>query len=121
MPHCLLEYSNNLVENVDFPQLFNRLHQTLMNDKLFNVEDIKSRALAYDQYFVGEGQLQKSFITLTVSILSGRDIETKKKLSDDCLKFLKSEFKESIEKLNCNVTVRISDIERESYSRYKNI
>ncbi len=121
MPHCLLEYSINLVEEKEFSNLFEQLHQLLTSDNLFNIEDIKSRAIGYDNFFVGGGAKQKSFIALTLSILEGRDIEIKKKLSRDCLDFLKSEFSESINKQNCNITVRISEIEKDSYSRFKNI
>lgn len=119
MPHCIIEYSDNIIEDIDFQTFFHKLHQELISDNLFKLEDIKSRALLYNHYYMGDGKYNKSFVAVTLKILSGRSTEIKKKLSEDLLDFLKIEFSDSINKSNCNITVRIEEIERESYSRFK--
>lgn len=118
MPHCKIEYSENIVENINFDKLFSKLHQLLVKDKLFNINHIKSRSIEHKNFFISSGEKNKCFVALTVSMLSGRTLETRQKLSQNLLEFLKEEFSESLQKLDCSLTVRIDEIEKESYSKF---
>ncbi len=117
MPHCILEHSNNIIDNPDVRSLLLGIHDILMETGLFQRNDIKSRVIVHDQYVVGDGELSGCFVTLNICILSGRADEIKQSLAERALAFLKTAYPRSLEKLKCSITVQISDIHRESYRR----
>lgn len=118
MPHCKIEYSANLIEEINFNDFFQKLHTVLTSDNLFKINDIKSRAIKFEDYFIGNDNHNKCFVAVTISILTGRTTEVKKRLSENVLEFLKDQFSDSLNKLDCNLTVRIDEIEKESYSKF---
>lgn len=120
MPHCLLEYSDNLLEKVDFTLLLSELNNFLSETGLFKIADIKSRAICHDTYVVGEREENRPFVSLDIRILSGRDDQTKAMLSESALKILKKTFSQSVSQMNCSLTVQISDLHRQSYARSGN-
>lgn len=115
MPHFVLEYSDNIMEEVDFRVLFRRLHDSLVRTGPFELSAIKSRAISYPNYLVADGDDANAFVHLTLSILSGRDRETKQAVGNRLIAFLKQEFARSFEALNCSLTVEIKEMEREEY------
>ncbi|MBU0984359.1 MAG: 5-carboxymethyl-2-hydroxymuconate Delta-isomerase [candidate division Zixibacteria bacterium] len=117
MPHCILEYSNNVLDVPDMRTLLQEINDTLAATELFNRDDIKSRAIRHDLVVVGDGAPDRTFVTLTVQILSGRDDETKASLSDQTLAVLKRAFPQTLEKTRCSITVQIREIHRPSYRR----
>lgn len=119
MPHFILEYSSNVAEEINFAVFFDHLHNLLIEDKLFKIDDIKSRAIPLDNYYAGDGNSDNCFIAANLTIMPGRSAEIKKMLSNKILDFLKSEFHASLNSLNCNITVKIDEIDSECYSRFK--
>ena len=110
MPHCIIEYSANVAEQVSIDDLIDATHQGAMSSGLFEEYDIKTRAIAYRQHRTG--QTQDSFVHVTVRLLSGRDDQQKSQLSDKLLT--------AIEPLLPNVAsvgVEICDMHRESYRK----
>lgn len=120
MPHCILEYSDNIKDKTDNRAILKNIHDILISTKLFSLDDIKSRAVVYHDYLVGDGNTDRAFVALNISILSGRSAEIKKKISQDCLEILKLSFPESREKLKLSLSVRINEMDKETYRRDKN-
>ncbi|MFC2088362.1 5-carboxymethyl-2-hydroxymuconate Delta-isomerase [Calditrichota bacterium] len=118
MPHCILEYSDNLVEKPDFSKLLAEIHKTMVETGLFKIDDIKSRIIKHNIYRIGDGHLDKVFVTLNVEILSGRSDEVKTKISESLIPLLIKFFHKTISQKNCSITVQISDINRASYQKY---
>ena len=73
MPHCILEHSNNIVDQPDFHKLLRQVHEFLAGTGLFKQADIKSRVLCHDLFVVGDGARDRAFVTMNVCIFSGRD------------------------------------------------
>ncbi|OGU55903.1 MAG: hypothetical protein A2V66_18300 [Ignavibacteria bacterium RBG_13_36_8] len=119
MPHCIIEYSANIKENVNKNALLLEINKTLDETKMFSLNDIKSRIIVHDDYCVGDGDPSRAFVTLNVSIISGRDSDTKKIISDLCLDLLKKHFSESLKRLKLSLTVQISELDKDSYGREK--
>lgn len=117
MPHCILEYSANVIDRPDTGRLLAEIHVALMATGLFVLEDIKSRVVRHEQYLVGNGDPARAFVTLNVQILGGRSDEVKAQISEAALEALKRAFPESLRRLQCSLTVQISDIHRSSYRR----
>jgi 5-carboxymethyl-2-hydroxymuconate isomerase len=120
MPHCILECSDNIVENVNKKELLLQVNNRLAETGLFNLNDIKSRFVVHEDYFIGDGDVKRAFVTLNVAILSGRSQETRNMISNNCLDFLKSKFIESFKELKFSLTVQISEMDKESYAKEKN-
>ncbi len=110
MPHCIIEYSNDLENSITPIELINKVYKATFKSNLFEENDIKIRAIAYKHYQTGNKKI--SFIHITIRILSGRDKELKKLLSNLVL----NEF-ENIGIKPLSITVEISEIENETYSK----
>lgn len=117
MPHCILEYSNNIVDRPDFKILLQEINKYLAGTGLFKLNDIKSRVIGHDLFVVGDGSKDRTFITMNISILSGRDNSIKKDISDSLLKLLAQYFPKTLAVTHCSLTVQITDIQRDSYGR----
>jgi 5-carboxymethyl-2-hydroxymuconate isomerase len=120
MPHFVLEYSDNILEEVDFKDFFEKLHTLLVDVGPFNLSDIKSRAIRHKEFLVANGQESNAFVHLTLSIFKGRDLSIRQAVGEKLLAFLKGEFARSFEKLNCSYTVEIREMEKETYFKATN-
>ncbi len=110
MPHCVIEYSTDVADQVAIEDLINAVHQGAFSSDLFPEYDIKTRAMAY--LYHSTGQTVDSFVHVNVHLLSGRDDAQKSILSEKIL--------ESIEPLLptvVSVGVEIIDMHRESYRK----
>jgi 5-carboxymethyl-2-hydroxymuconate isomerase len=117
MPHCILEFSDNVLEKNVTRKVLIELHSVLMKTELFALDDIKSRAIEHKDYLIGDGDLSRAFVTLTVSILSGRTDETKKAISDSCLDVLNKIYADSLKQLRMSITVKIQEMDKASYGK----
>ncbi len=117
MPHCLLEYSSNIIEKNKSRDALQAIHTALDKTGLFQLADIKSRAVEHKDFFIGDGNESRAFVALTVSILSGRSDETKRSVSSACLEALKKIFSESLSSLKLSITVQIKELDKNSYVR----
>ncbi len=119
MPHCILEYSSNIADTPNSSSIFKQIHKGLVDTGLFELYDIKSRTIVHDVFFIGDGNKDRAFVTLSVQILSGRDAKTKQMISNNCLKILENFFPNSLKNLKFSLTVQIYEIDKDSYARIK--
>ncbi|MBU1712985.1 MAG: 5-carboxymethyl-2-hydroxymuconate Delta-isomerase [Proteobacteria bacterium] len=110
MPHCIIEYSNEIEKFVKPIQLTNAVYQGALKSGLFKDDDIKTRSIAFDSY--QSGSLRKAFVHVTVKIFSGRNLEQKKTLSELIISQLKT-----IDFPSTLLTVEVVEIEKESYAK----
>lgn len=110
MPHCIIEYSSDFHEKRS--DLINAVYQGAWSSQLFEKDDIKTRTISFDDYLVGESQ--RSFIHVTVKILSGRNDQQKLALT----KVITNHVNE-LGLSDCFISIEVVDIHRESYSKYK--
>jgi len=110
VPHCIIEYSNDLEGRIEPEILINAVHQGAVASKLFKESHIKTRTRSYEYYQTGTGD--SAFIHVTASILSGRTLEQKKNLSNCILMQL-----EKLAISAVTITVQICDIETETYTK----
>ncbi len=116
MPHCILEHSNNTVEQPDL-ELLIQVHEFLAGTGLFKQADIKSRVLCHDLFVVGKAAGDGAFVTMNICIFGGRDDATKTQISNGVLQILERHFAKTVAEKRCNITVQISDIHRDSYAK----
>ena len=110
MPHCIIEYSQDLEAEVEPFALLSSVYNGALEAGLFSENDIKVRALAFNHFTTGN--LRQNFVHVTVKILSGRNLEQRKKLTQLILAKLNELFSNAI-----SLTVEITEIEKESYAK----
>jgi len=108
MPHNIIEYSSELDPQAQ--EIIRAVHLGSVNSALFEEEDIKTRALAYQH--VRLGQDSKFFIHVQAKLLSGRSPQQKSLLSDAILQQLIQ-----LNLNNISLTVEVLDIDRDSYAK----
>ncbi len=85
MPHIVIEHSEDLPI---LPQvLVDKVHEAVFSSGLFELSTIKTRAVAYQHYKLGEGK--DGFIHIAASIMAGRTEQQKQQLSEHLLNCLK--------------------------------
>ena len=115
MPHFLLECSDNIVETIDPKDFFPALHELLIGSGPFNLQEIKSRVIRHQEYFIADGAPDKAFVHLTLSILEGREIGLQKTVGKKVLEFLKERFQASAQKRELALSLEIREMSRETY------
>jgi 5-carboxymethyl-2-hydroxymuconate isomerase len=118
VPHCIFEYSANIADEPDWPQILKQVHQGLISTGQFVAGDIKSRVIRHDDYRIGNGEDNQSFVTVNLQILDGRSDEIKREISRMALEILVAAFPKSLAEQKCSITVQISEIHRASYQRH---
>ena len=114
MLHCIIEYSQELENEITPKLMINAAHQGALASGLFEESHIKSRTISYQHYKTGAENLR--FIHITAKILSGRNLGQKADLSQNILAQFKTLFEgKGLSKIS--VTVEVSDMEREAYSK----
>ncbi|ETX10803.1 5-carboxymethyl-2-hydroxymuconate isomerase [Marinomonas ushuaiensis DSM 15871] len=110
MPHCILEYSQNLEQEVPPVDMLEAIKEACIESNVFASEDIKLRSLPYKS-FMTCGQ-EDAFVHVMVRLLSGRTPEEKKKLSQLILDALT---KFSLK--DVSFSVEMCDMDRETYAK----
>ncbi len=107
MPHCIIEHSDNFDAQVK--QLMNSVFEGAAASGLFNASDIKTRALSFNHYQVGNKT--SPFIHVAAKILSGRTDQQKHKLSTEILNKI-----EALQLTEHILTIEVVDIHRASHT-----
>ncbi|MPY26559.1 5-carboxymethyl-2-hydroxymuconate Delta-isomerase [Shewanella psychropiezotolerans] len=109
MPHCVIEYSAPLAEQIDISKLVKATHQGAVDSGLFETSAIKTRAHRCDDFLIGDDP-KNSFIHIRLSIMPGRSHEQKTVL----LEQVYSKVSTLTAGVN-SVTMEVLDIDRQNY------
>ena len=110
MPHCVIEYSSEVAEQVSIDTLMAAVHDAAFSSGLFPEYDIKTRAMAFDYFRTG--QANDGFVHVNLHLLSGRDDAQKSDLSEKVLAAI-----EPLLPQVASVGVEIIDMHRTSYRK----
>lgn len=115
MPHLKLEYSANIKEKLHLKDFFSSIHDVLVDTVNADLFRCQSRAISCDNFFIGEGLPQESFIYLEILLLEGRSESQLQKAGNKILKLLEKYFVRSLEELNMQISVRVVEISSSHY------
>ncbi len=110
MPHCIIDYSQDITAQVDIDRLIEAVHLGAMDSGLFPEYDIKTRALAFTHHRTG--QTRDSFVHVAVHLLDGRSDDEKTGLSEGILARIGPMLPDVV-----SVGVEICDMHRASYRK----
>lgn len=108
MPHIIVEYSPDLEETHDIPGLLQKLHEALAAQGI-DAARIKTRGIDLTHAYVGTKGFAGSMIHITLLLLAGRDVSTKKQYGDALRGLVKAAVSEA------SVTLEIRDMDPETY------
>ncbi len=115
MPHCVLEYSANVKDSVNFQEFFSRLHELLASSGEIQHNQLKSRWHCRDNYYIGDGNVKNAYVYLQISLLTGRSLEVRKKIGAQAFELLTSQYPRSQRDLSCSITLEMREMERETH------
>ncbi|MCF9033801.1 5-carboxymethyl-2-hydroxymuconate Delta-isomerase [Acinetobacter nectaris] len=119
MPNLTLEYTGNL--DIDTQELLLELHQVLFDSKLFEYKhDIKSRAIQFDEFLIGDGREKNAFIHLKICVLTGRTTAQLQKLNEALLQTIKDNqaFIHADMLKEIHLSVEVIEMNREIYRKF---
>lgn len=111
MPHCILELSSTLSEQLDCQAVLEDLHVVLEKSGEFNSQDIKVRLQVSDLALVG-GE-ENDFCHVTMLLLSGRTPGQKKAIAESLFKACEAWLQDD----DVSLTVDIRDMDRDLYQK----
>ena len=91
MPHIIVEYTDNIHNDLNINEILQGINDSLISHKdLFSANGIRSRAVKLTNYKVGTGLNNDAFIHVTVKIASGRTKEAKETVLEQLFKTLET-------------------------------
>ncbi|MGO3739987.1 MAG: 5-carboxymethyl-2-hydroxymuconate Delta-isomerase [Marinomonas foliarum] len=110
MPHCIVEYSQNLEQEVPPADLLEAVKEACITSTLFSVEDIKLRSFPYKS-FLTAGR-EDAFVHVILRVLSGRTVEQRKQLSHLVLEALTQFSLKDV-----SFSVEVCEMESDTYAK----
>lgn len=77
MPHLTIEYSPNLVRDVDIAALCDRLRQAAVAQDVFPAAGVRVRAIAADYVSIADGNPAHGYIDVVIRLRGGRSQDAK--------------------------------------------
>ncbi len=113
MPHCCIEYTPNVLAQLNQTELLQTAHEVMLSAGLFGASDVKTRARAVEDYVLGEhAPSQSGFIHIIIYLLSGRSTEQKHALTHSMAHALRAKLPDL-----ASITVDIRDMARDTYAK----
>ena len=115
MPQITLEYTDNIQQKINFPEVFREMHSVLFDVGGIPLENCKSRSIRRSDYFIGKGESNEAFVHVEVAFLAGRGLELKQEIGRRVLQILEKCYSQSLSAHNLQITVEIRELTRELY------
>ncbi len=116
MPHLKIEISENLGEKAEASILATTLHEAAGTCPGIDLNRIKTRITHHQSVLIGSNSSSQKMIHAEFAILSGRDLETKKKYAAILSESIRT-FCEENKLKDVSITVEIRDMDRDTYFR----
>ena len=113
MPHCIIEHANDLTDLIKPEEIMSAALIAMQASELFDADDIKIRIRSYAYFQCGE--IRKSFIHVTLKILSGRNNQQKQNLAALVLKAMYE-----LPVFGLEIMVGVQEMYADSYLKIKN-
>lgn len=93
MPHCIVEYTDNLVSDNIIPRFLEELAVKFRSrGDIFPVGGLRIRAIRLNEYIIADGRDDYAFVNVTVKIGPGRDLDFQKQFFSETFDIMKSHF-----------------------------
>jgi len=114
MPHITLEYSQNLIAQVNIPQLLTDLHHALAAQPDIDLKRIKTKALVIVNSVVKDEPFNEGqFLHVILAVLEGRSEDLRRQYGQALYDVLKRTV--PAEYPDCAVTLEVREMTRATY------
>jgi len=110
MPHCLIEYSQNLTQQQPVQNLLEAVFDGVGKSGLFDRSHIRVRAMAFADFLLVSSD--QAFVHVTIRLHQGRSPEQRKQLSAEVLQALLT-----LHFNHTSITVETVEMDTASYSK----
>lgn len=98
MPHFVLEYTDNLKDEVDIRALLKKVNDVLIaQNGVFPIGGIRSRAIELNHYVMSDDEEDYAFVHASLKVGSGRTKEQLKRACDEIFEIMKAHFSQQFE------------------------
>lgn len=118
MPHCKIEVTKGLLNNINPQELMEEVSKALNTDKIFVSNDIKLRIYEIEHSFMGEIKQDHSYVSAEIIILNNKTNLQKERLLDEVQKVLVDFFQNNTDKQS--ITCRLNLMQPDYYRRHVN-
>ena len=121
MPHFIIEYTDNIKEDVRIHELLQKINNVFISKRdIFPIGGVRSRAIELKDYYIADGAEDDAFVHATLKIGRGRSEDDKKKTCDELFEVIKDHFKELYEKRFLALSMELVEFQSATY-KYNNI
>lgn len=114
MPHIIVEYSRDVADHIDVPDLLQALHERLaVAAEGVPRSRIKSRGVPASYAVVGDQDGHGHMVHVTLLLLAGRDVATRRAYADPLHALARSAVADVLP--NCSVTLEVRDMDPDVY------
>lgn len=119
MPHCTVEYTDNLAADGDIPRLLRTLADKLCDSGgVFPKGGVRVRALRLTEYAIADGAEDDAFVHLTVKIGKGRQEAFRKAFFGEVFDLVKAHFTDQFERRYLALSMYVDEVDEDtSYKR----
>jgi 5-carboxymethyl-2-hydroxymuconate isomerase len=110
LPHFSIEYSANLDERVDMPDLCQTIHAAILKTGLFELGAVRVRAFAAYNYAITDMLPENAFIDMIFRVGQGRSGEALKQAGDAIFQAVSDEMKSQLASPHFALSFEIQEI-----------
>ena len=118
MPHCIIEVTENLLQDIDKNKLMKEVAQSIFSLGCFSADDIKVRLYPVEYSFLGLKEQEHSYVTAEIQVIDNKTKEQLNTLADKVQDVLLNYLNEPIAKTS--ITTQVSFLNKAYYKRFKN-
>lgn len=117
MPHLVIEITENARLNCSPEELLDQANAVLFASGQFQEADIKARCITLDTFRQGTEPADRAFVHARLSILDGRDLETRRALGQSVCDLLAEAVRTGTDGPRVQVSVEVVEMERATYAK----
>jgi 5-carboxymethyl-2-hydroxymuconate isomerase len=122
MPHCIVEYTDNLGEAGAIKPLLHKLAAKFRDsDGVFPTGGIRVRAIRLEEYVIADGQADDAFVNVTVKIGPGRDPAFRKRFFTEMFGMVKEHFQPVFDSRSVALSMYVEEADENGSFKANNI
>ena len=121
MPHIIVEYSSNLTSQLDISELLKELHQTALDNAIFPIGGLRTRAVMRSDYVIADDHPDNAFIHVTVRIGHGRDLSIKRQVGEQLMSTLSNYLAEIFRTIPLAISLEMQELDSELSFKQNNL
>lgn len=122
MPHFVVEYTDNLKDEVDIRAMLVKVNQILIAQKgVFPIGGIRARAIELNDYVMSDDEEDYAFVHASLKVGGGRTEEQLNKACGEIFDMMKEHFAEQFEKRYIALSMEYGEFSEAGTYKHNNV